>query len=165
MRVAASLVLSVVFGLIVGCGDSSGPAASTSASASGKPAASGTASAAAGGTAAAVSLEGVVPMAKLVAAVKADEKAVRGKKVTVEGTYWGMWKETSEGKTTYVLSIVASKDDTGTKGTCELTAEPKDLPSADNQAHAQAIAITAEGTLQASSSGRPILKDCSYKKK
>ena len=162
MRILPSLALSLVLASLAGCGSegSGAPASAASgqpaAAASGKPAASG---------AAATLPDGVVPVAKLWDVVQADAKAVTGKKVQIEGTYWGLTKETSEGKVTYSLEIVASKSDTSKKAFCHTSTEPKDLPSADNQAHDQAIAVTAEGTLQTTGSGKPLLKDCTYKKK
>lgn len=166
MRHTAIIVLPAALCLLAGCGES-GSGASTTGAPSAKP----TGTAAATGTATASAApgatlpEGIVPVAKLVEVVAADAKGVTGKKVQIEGTYWGMSKETSEGKTTYVLEIVASKDDTKSKATCYTTEEPKDLPAADNQAHDQAIPVTAEGTIEVSMSGKPRLKECTYKKK
>ena len=86
------------------------PLGQTAAAGSGKPAASG---------AAATLPDGVVPVAKLWDVVQADAKAVTGKKVQIEGTYWGLTKETSEGKVTYSLEIVASKSEPSGGAGCD----------------------------------------------
>ncbi len=141
------------------------PTGSPSAKPTGTAAGTGQTTSAAAAAPGATLPEGIVPVAKLVEVVAAGGDAVKGKKVQIEGTYWGMSKETSEGKTTYVLEIVASKDDTKSKATCYTSNEPKDLPAADNQAHDQAIPVTAEGTIEVSMSGQTRLKECTYKKK
>jgi hypothetical protein len=161
-----TLVLVSSLSLIAACGDKANDGAgSASATSSSKPATTASGKASAAPTAAAAALpDGIIPVAKLVDAVKADAKGTAGKKVQSEGIYWGMSTETSGDKKTYVLDVVASKTDTDTKIHCNANAEPKDLPSADNQAHDQAIDVIVEGTLQTSGS-RPTLTDCTYKKK
>lgn len=173
MRSSSVALLSSSFALsiLTACGDTPAggqASASPSATAASSAKASGgaptsTASAAAPATPALP--EGVVPVAKLAEIVKASPKVASGQKVQAEGVYWGMSTETSGDKKTYVLEIVASKDDTSSKALCRSNTDPTELPHADNQAHDKAIAVVVEGTLSASMSNKPVLSDCTYKKK
>ncbi len=173
MSNSSLVVASIVFFAIPSlsaCGEASSgaqgsAAASTTQTAGAKALPSAAPSSAPMGSPATALPDGVIPVAKLAELVKANPKIATGQKVQSEGIYWGMSTETSGDKKTYVLEIVASKDDTTNKALCHSATDPADLPHADNQAHEKAITVVVEGSLSASMSNKPVLGDCTYKKK